>query len=341
MNKAQLFVAGFMLMLAAGFANASFTDQLARSYSFNNTLTSDVEGTTGSYWNTAASGGSYQPVSPVYESGAGNCLIGGCLSFNGTQGFNDSVVNFTNVTTGESGPFTISFWLKAAPNTIGYSVMGENLIEEMQESGFWGTYYIYGIYPVDAQHKVVQFYLMDAAGNGVTAGINSQPVPLNNQLIHVAAIYNGTHLSIYLNGTLDVIAGPVGGVVGGSKGKLLIGNEMSAGLGGTDGFNYNGTIDEVHFWNRALSSSEISNLYHNESIGQSIFYQPPIPTPTPVPMSRYQNIDPNYGLESSVQDSISGVGQFTALVVDKTASNGNSRLAALGILMVILGVVAI
>jgi hypothetical protein len=69
-------------------------------------------------------------------------------------------------------------------------------------------------------------------------------------------------------------------------------------------------------------------------------YQQDFPNP-PAPTGRYQNIDPNYGLESSVQDSISGVGQFTALVVDKAASSGNTRLAALGILGVILGAVAL
>jgi hypothetical protein len=50
----------------------------------------------------------------------------------------------------------------------------------------------------------------------------------------------------------------------------------------------------------------------------------------------YQNIDPNYTLDASVQDTISGVGQFTALVVDKAATTGNTKLAALGVLFAIL-----
>ncbi|MBS3164121.1 right-handed parallel beta-helix repeat-containing protein [Candidatus Woesearchaeota archaeon] len=72
------------------------------------------------------------------------------------------------------------------------------------------------------------------------------------QWYHAAFRYNGTHVSVFLNGSVDGQTGCAGKIDSNS-------NEMHVG-GWSDEF-FNGTIDEVLYFNRSLSDAQISSLF--------------------------------------------------------------------------------
>ena len=81
------------------------------------------------------------------------------------------------------------------------------------------------------------------------------------QWYHVAAVYAGSSLRIYINGSLNASK-----VINGS---IRLGEyDIHIGDGAFwEGRNFDGLIDEVSIWNKALSLSEIQDIYYqNESL---------------------------------------------------------------------------
>lgn len=90
-------------------------------------------------------------------------------------------------------------------------------------------------------------------GTGATAVLN--------QWNHIAVVMNGTAVTLYMNGTS----------VSGTLSSAIIPNVLSQNLsiGSTDspGRNFNGKIDEVQIYNRALSQAEILAIMNNQLTG--------------------------------------------------------------------------
>jgi len=97
-------------------------------------------------------------------------------------------------------------------------------------------------------------------GSGVIV-YSSQPVEIGT-LNHLAATYDGSMATIYINGmpagarasNITIAPNDIGLYVGNSHGSTQ--DEGSEGA-------FNGTIDEVRIWNRALSASEASQQYQS------------------------------------------------------------------------------
>lgn len=77
-------------------------------------------------------------------------------------------------------------------------------------------------------------------------------VPLNTW-VHVASRYDGVNLKVYLNGKED---GTTATSVNPADGT----SELKIGERGNGGTNFNGRIDDVRMYNRALSEAEIKLL---------------------------------------------------------------------------------
>jgi len=96
--------------------------------------------------------------------------------------------------------------------------------------------------------------------NAVSSSI-STPVVSSNVWYHVVAVYNGNTALIYLNGNLSA-SEQISGTIDNRTGSLYIGQ------GGSSSFPNNlldGQLDEVRIYNRALSSSEIQDLYQGST----------------------------------------------------------------------------
>ena len=81
--------------------------------------------------------------------------------------------------------------------------------------------------------------------------------PLNTWT-HIAVVYNNGIITTYGNGTAVHTfngSGSIGDVVSGQD-ELWIGNRMNADGG------FDGIMDEIKLYNKALSDSQIQSLYH-------------------------------------------------------------------------------
>jgi hypothetical protein len=85
----------------------------------------------------------------------------------------------------------------------------------------------------------------------------SSTVLTANTWYHVAGVYDaaGRTLSIYVNGVLD--NGVLSGTVPAVQYNAPFNVNIAQRPGNPETFNFLGTIDEVHVFNRALSAAEI------------------------------------------------------------------------------------
>jgi hypothetical protein len=113
---------------------------------------------------------------------------------------------------------------------------------------------------------------------GLAGVTGSQPIPLNTWT-HMASTYNGTTLSLYVNGVF-VASQPVSGNIQPSTGPLRIGGNSIWGE------YFAGRIDNMRIYNRPLSQAEIQTDMNSAvgavSISGTVSYCNN-PTPGPVP----------------------------------------------------------
>jgi hypothetical protein len=139
---------------------------------------------------------------------------------------------------------------------------------------------------------------------GFTEGIHNavcQPSPLpSNTWTHLAATYNGSILTLYRNG-VAVGATTVSSTLSPTTGTLQIGASQ-------DGAYFKGLIDEVRIYNKALSATEIQNIYQQDSA-------------IPVQTVTTPTISPNAKLFLSWQDTSGNEDNFQ--IERKTSTNGS------------------
>lgn len=176
---------------------------------------------------------------PVWQASS-NCKAGSCLSFDGV----DDYVNLPSVN--PTSAITVTAWVKSATAT-GYS-------------GVW---------------QLVSKYNAFILGTGTTGGKNI------NFIVFTTNWQYGTYYTVsdpqnwhFFAGVYDSVAGvkklyvdgiqrtadTVTGAINNDTGPIHIAHREGVAVG-TDHFN--GFIDEVRIYNRALSATEISNLYND------------------------------------------------------------------------------
>ncbi|MFT5188726.1 MAG: hypothetical protein ACI957_001748, partial [Verrucomicrobiales bacterium] len=100
------------------------------------------------------------------------------------------------------------------------------------------------------------------AGNG---DFVANPVSVNDGALHHVAITNvpGESTNFYLDGVLN--ESRPGGIPEGNEWPMMIGENAN---GGGNGRTFNGLIDEVAVWNRALGDDEVALIFNGPSIGE-------------------------------------------------------------------------
>jgi hypothetical protein len=74
----------------------------------------------------------------------------------------------------------------------------------------------------------------------------------DNQWHHVAGVYNGSKMDLYVDGKLDASQT--------ASGSLNV-SATNVYIGGSPSQSFNGLVDDVRIYNRALSADEIEALY--------------------------------------------------------------------------------
>lgn len=117
-----------------------------------------------------------------------------------------------------------------------------------------------------------EFYLIQL-NNGImecrivtTGGFKEYVSPANTAVPqvwqHIAWIYDGTAIKLYVNGNL-IGSTPATGTFSGENVTFAIGKSI---LGGFN-FVYGGRVDEITVWNKGLSQSEIQDMMDDELTG--------------------------------------------------------------------------
>jgi hypothetical protein len=93
------------------------------------------------------------------------------------------------------------------------------------------------------------------ASDGSYNAVQSTTIPVAGTWYHVVGVYDGATSNIYINGVLENTVSDTGSITYNSD-NLFIGQN------GSNGERFNGVVDEVRIYNRALSESEVKQLYN-------------------------------------------------------------------------------
>jgi fibronectin type 3 domain-containing protein len=238
---------------------------------------------------------------------------GNALSFNGST----SYVDLGNPASLQlTGSMTWSAWVKAAVNPADDG----QIIAKSNNNAGWQL-------KTSRDTGVQTFSVAVSSGNNSRTQRNSLTQRALNTWYYVAGAYDASArtLNIYVNGVLD--NGLLTGTVPASQVNQNVNVNIGRRTGGT-GFYFNGVIDEVRIYNRALSQAEVQ-ADMNMPIGVVVLdTQPPtVPTnlvATPA-SSRQINLSwtastDNVGVANYLIERCEGVGcaDFLALATSST-----------------------
>jgi hypothetical protein len=133
-----------------------------------------------------------------------------------------------------SGAITIDAW-------INQTSLGGRIVDKASANGSDG-------YLLDVIGDKLRMYI------ATDAIVSQNPIPAG-MWVHVAGVFDGNGLGVYINGALD--SNSV------TNGHALIPNALSLRMGADSGggSNFVGNIDEPRVWNRALTADEIAQLF--------------------------------------------------------------------------------
>jgi len=259
---------------------------------------------------------------PVWALGK----VQGALTF---DGFNDYVEIADSDDLDLLGPFTLEAWIK--PNGRAYSCM---YILGKRD-------YLTGLGTADANYelyiapRVGPRYLTFTVGNGTHSTVLTAPTPVTfGSWNHVVAVYDGSSLSIFLNGNL--IASGKG--IWDWWGNLVDPNGIITPKGNTDNLTigalknrdpmegFDGAIDEVAIYNRALMQQEIQEHYQNGLNGFGYEYvditPPTVSSVSPEDDATDVRVDTNITATFSEAMNSSTINTSTFALVGESAVSG-------------------
>ncbi len=174
----------------------------------------------------------------VYNS-SGGVMGSGAFGFNGINSFID--VGNWNVS-GDN--ITLSAWVSPLGNSAGQIILGQSInLTHVDPYFSWALYRD----PSNGSHVRVGSTFFSWSANSLRGGIG---------WVHVAAVYNGINLSLYIDGSL-VNSTSKTGSINASLRNVTVGARSTSPRANF----FNGTIDEVRVYNRSLSADEIFRLY--------------------------------------------------------------------------------
>lgn len=170
-----------------------------------------------------------------WEAGE-NCKNGSCLTFDGVSGYGDFAIP-------QLPEYTVSAWVK-------------RLSDQETEAGKFTETQILGT-PSDKVGLSIQYYSEENTTDSRFlfwdgSSIHSTTKADLNTFYHVAISSDGKTKKLYINGVLEATGTAVDGILSGSA---------SVGRGYAGDRFLNATIDDLRFYNRALSVNEINKIY--------------------------------------------------------------------------------
>lgn len=177
-----------------------------------------------------------------------DAIRGQAASFDGT----DDYISITDDTVFTSAPFTVSAWAKF--NATGSTETVFSHIQSNPSEGWELT--------KNSSDEVFLFIGDSDTKNSASGGSIT-----SDEWYFLTGVYDNGNISVYLNGNLvGEASGPFSADVGGTDtGDVRIGYSTSFSSNIT-----NGILDDVRFYGRALSQSEIHELYQWGTFGRDL-----------------------------------------------------------------------
>ena len=166
--------------------------------------------------------------------------LGGCLSFGGNGYVNVGDKPSLKIT---SPPITLTAWIKKNSGDSYEIVTKGSVAQVVAQEG-------YGILVLSDGRIVL--------GNNPHF-LESNTAIKTGQWYHIVGVINGPNSKIYINGTLDEATGNV--AVSSTSIPLTIGAACSDTSCNNVSLFFNGLIDEVAIYSKALTASQIQHLY--------------------------------------------------------------------------------
>jgi hypothetical protein len=162
-----------------------------------------------------------------------SCKFGNCLNFDGSDDYVE-VPHSTSLNIGDSG-ITLEAWIKADafPSGDRWQIIGKADAYALQVS----------------DGGKVRVWL-----GPLTTYVQTDSIVLQiNTWHHIAGVYDGTSVKIYVDGVLKKEVSKTGNQAT-STNNLFIGARVPSGY-------FNGIIDEPRIWNIALTADQIQSIY--------------------------------------------------------------------------------
>lgn len=167
--------------------------------------------------------------------------VGTAFSFNGVN-------QYVEITNSPALDLTNDFTLEAWVNLRGYSA-NDSLVIMGKDCPFCFVQYALGMDNVNGQWV---FDSLLGHGNSYTVLTGATTVQADSWY-HVAMTFDGSTLKLYVNGALD---GSVAGTPPSPTTQPFVIGGLTSGP-----FNFNGLVDEVSVYNRALTDAEVAQIY--------------------------------------------------------------------------------
>ncbi|HJT81599.1 MAG TPA: LamG domain-containing protein, partial [Chthoniobacterales bacterium] len=177
-------------------------------------------------------------------------LVGQAFAFDGVD---DQVVVPHNPNQNIGSQMTVDAWVY--PTSLGH---GRSIIQKRSPSNVGGYVFETAAQPF-ASDNSLQFVIMIG---GVYHSLGTRAVLTPNLWQHVAATYDGAMMRIFVNG-IEVASMPQTGAIDPTTDPVVIGQNVTH-----SSFAWQGMIDEVELFNRALSAAEIQGIVNARSAGK-------------------------------------------------------------------------
>ncbi|MCB9988799.1 MAG: hypothetical protein H6868_05605 [Rhodospirillales bacterium] len=177
--------------------------------------------------------------------------IGTALDFDGVDDYADfGDINALNF--GPSDDFSIVLWIKTpSTNQPDTASTSNTIINKWNSTAAYpfGVRYYNHTHPGSGKYWIGRY---DASNNPATTTSSTYN---DDQWHHLSFVKNGGTLYLYMDGLLDNT------VTDTTTGSMANTNHFTLGQRANGVYPYKGQIDDVRIYNRALSSSEIGQLY--------------------------------------------------------------------------------
>jgi hypothetical protein len=203
---------------------------------------------------------------PAWVSG----VLGGALFFDGTD---DSVQIGSDPAFNPTGSFSVALWMNPSAwatewGNCPIGIRGDGVGWALRRFGGWWASQYPDTYTMPTNALSFTTRGVGHAVDGVE-DTPSNTVPPLNEWIHVVCIYDSENNKklIYFNGGVDSEwdTNPTGSVTAATQG-LYIGAMSNAGNTGAENY-FNGIIDDVRYYNHALSEAEVQAAMTGVSLG--------------------------------------------------------------------------